>query len=381
CAPRVSVSHAGRPAVRERPTRHRPLLIGLPNRYSQQVANQQVSWSIWDTDAYAGGADAPACEPRRPVCGWSTAGASAQVTPEEGGVIGRSGPVGSSMSLLLGEAAAWRDPGMGLAGDGGNVLEVSVVVQDGSAVVLCDGCGDQVDDTRCTVVPTGGHPDLDIPGPLGNHLGDRQHDVETLTPLGDNTDVGKVTTGITSLQVDRYARSGGAVHDEPCYDFAHSRMPDPGLRGRVDQVELARAGRQRHRRACRMTSASAMSGPTPRAYGSSSNCSIRRRLLATNSSAAFTVSFFVVVPSSLAARSSASSFRSIIVFIYTIILPGKHQQQHCVWAADFTPAPTHPVHAAVHGESGWQAHAFPLSVDGHRDPASPGIKSQARTNG
>jgi hypothetical protein len=28
---------------------------------------------------------------------------------------------------------------MGLPGDGGNVLEVGVVVQDGRAVVLCDG--------------------------------------------------------------------------------------------------------------------------------------------------------------------------------------------------------------------------------------------------
>src|ERR1022692_3999892 len=91
-----------------------------------------------------------------------------------------------------------------------------------------------------------------------------------------------------------------------------SGMRDPGLRGGIDQVELAGAARQYHRRACRMISVSAMSGPTPRAYGSSSSCSIRWRLLATNCRAAFTVSFFVEVPSSLAATSSASSFRSII---------------------------------------------------------------------
>jgi len=83
---------------------------------------------------------------------------------------------------------------MGLAGDGGGVLEAGVVVKDGSTVVLCDGCGDQVDDTRCPVVPTGGHPDLDVPGTLSDRLGDRQHDVETLTPLGDDPDVGKVAT-------------------------------------------------------------------------------------------------------------------------------------------------------------------------------------------
>jgi hypothetical protein len=227
--------------------------------------------------------------------------------------------------LKSGETAAWRDPGMGLAGDGGNVLEVGVVVQDGRAVVLCNGCGEEVENACCPVMPTSGHPDLDIPSPLGNRLGDGQRDVETLAPLGDNTEVGQVTTGITSLQVDSHARGGGAVHDEPSYECAYSGVPDPGLGRGIDQVELTWASRQCHRRACRMTSASAISGPTPNAYGSSSSCSMRRRRPATNSSAAFTVSFFVVVPSSLAARSSASSFRSIIVFMHTIVQSHKHR--------------------------------------------------------
>jgi hypothetical protein len=174
-------------------------------------------------------------------------------------------------SLRSGETAAWRDPGLGLAGDSGNVLEVGVVVQDGRAVVLCDGCGQEVENSCCPVMPTSGHPDLDIPGPLGNRLGDGQHDVQTLAPLGDDTEVSQVTTGIASLQVDRHAGGGRTVHDEPSYDCAHTGVPDPGLRRGVDQVELAWAGRQCHRRACRMTSASAMSGPTPRAYGSSSS--------------------------------------------------------------------------------------------------------------
>ncbi len=59
---------------------------------------------------------------------------------------------------------------------------------------------------------------------------------------------------------------------------------------------------------------------------------MRRRLLATNSSAAFTVSFFVVVPSSLEASSSASSFKSIIVFMYTTIQSRKHSQQYLALA-------------------------------------------------
>jgi hypothetical protein len=103
---------------------------------------------------------------------------------------------------ISGEAATWRDPGLGLAGDGGDVLEVGAVVQDGRTVVLGDGCGKKVENACCPVMPTSGHPDLDIPGPLGNRLGDGQHDVETLAPFGDGTQVGQVTTGISRLQVD-----------------------------------------------------------------------------------------------------------------------------------------------------------------------------------
>jgi Major Facilitator Superfamily len=223
-----------------------------------------------------------------------------------------------------GEAAAWRDPGLSLAGDRGNVLEVGVVVQSNGTMVLGDSRGHQVNDACRPVVPASGHPDLDIPGPFGNYLGHREDDVEASAPLSDKTDVGEVAPGVASLQVDGDASGGGAVRDQSCYDLAHRGMPNPCLSGSVNQVELTRTSRQDHRRACRMTSSSAMSGPTPRANGSSSSWSMRRRLLATNSSAAFTVSFFVVVPSSLAARSSASSFKSIIVFIYTRILSCIH---------------------------------------------------------
>jgi hypothetical protein len=97
---------------------------------------------------------------------------------------------------MSGETAAWRDPGLGLAGDGGKVLEVGVVVQDGRAVVLCDGCGQEAENACCPVMPTSGHPDLDIPGPLGNRLGDGQHDVQALAPLGDDAEVSNIAAGI-----------------------------------------------------------------------------------------------------------------------------------------------------------------------------------------
>ena len=46
------------------------------------------------------------------------------------------------------------------------------------------------------MMPAGSHPDLNIPGPLGDHLGDRQHDVEISAPLGDQPHIGQVTTGV-----------------------------------------------------------------------------------------------------------------------------------------------------------------------------------------
>src|SRR4051794_28207811 len=55
---------------------------------------------------------------------------------------------------------------------------------------------------------------------------------------------------------------------------------------------------------------------------------MRRRRLATNSNAALTVSFLVVVPSSLAASSRASSFKSIIVFIYSTVQSRIYSAQH-----------------------------------------------------
>jgi hypothetical protein len=72
-----------------------------------------------------------------------------------------------------------------LAGDGGNVVELGVIVKDDRTVVLGDGCSDQVDDTGRSVVPAGGHPNLDIPRPLGDHLGDRQYGVEIPASLSD----------------------------------------------------------------------------------------------------------------------------------------------------------------------------------------------------
>jgi hypothetical protein len=79
---------------------------------------------------------------------------------------------------------------VGLAGDGGDVLEVGVIVKDDSAVVLRHRCSEQVYDTGRPVVPAGSHPDLDIPGSLGDHLGDRQYDVQIPAPLGDQADAG-----------------------------------------------------------------------------------------------------------------------------------------------------------------------------------------------
>ena len=51
---------------------------------------------------------------------------------------------------------------MRLAGDGCDVLEVAVIVQDHRAMVFGHCHGQQVDDSCAAVVAAGGHPDLDI---------------------------------------------------------------------------------------------------------------------------------------------------------------------------------------------------------------------------
>lgn len=100
-----------------------------------------------------------------------------------------------------GQAAPRRDPALGLPGDRSYVLEVGVVVQDNSAVVLSDRRRDQVDDARCPVVPASGHPDLNVPGALGDHRCHRQHDVQALASLRDNLDISKIAAGVTGFQI------------------------------------------------------------------------------------------------------------------------------------------------------------------------------------
>src|SRR6266536_2233876 len=222
---------------------------------------------------------------------------------------------------------------MWLPGRRRDVFEVGVVMQHHGAVVLGHRRRQQVDDARRPVMAAGGHAELDVPRPLGDRLADRQDHVAGTATGGDLTYVSEVAAGVAGFEIDGDAGRRGPIHDEPGEDRAHDGMGHPGVYRRVDQVELARAswpGRQRHRRAWRMISGSVMSGPTPKAYGSSRSCSIRRCRLATNSRAALTVSFFVVVPSSFAAKARASSFKSIIVFISPRVYLGLYRQQYQV---------------------------------------------------
>lgn len=169
------------------------------------------------------------------------------------------------------DGAARRDPCVRLAGRRRDVLEVGVVVQDDRAVVLGHCGGQQVDHARGAVVTPGGHAYLDIARAIGDYLADRQDDVEFLAPLGDRAYVAHITAGVPCFQVHGDARRGGPVGDQPRDDVADQLMLAPGVSGRVDQVQLPRAGRYRHRRAARMISGSPMSGPIPSAYGSSMN--------------------------------------------------------------------------------------------------------------
>jgi hypothetical protein len=200
------------------------------------------------------------------------------------------------------------------------VLKVSVIMQDDRAMMLSHRRGKQIDDASGSVVTSRGHANLDIAGALGDGFTNRQHHVEITAALGNCPNVADITTGVTRLQINGHTGRCGPVGDEAGDDIADWPHVAPRVSRSIDQVELTLAERNCHRRACRMTSASVMSGPTPKAYGSSSNCSMRRRRSATNPRAALTVSFLVVVPNSLAASAIASSSRSIIVFIYTSVL-------------------------------------------------------------
>jgi hypothetical protein len=67
---------------------------------------------------------------------------------------------------------AARDyPVRGLAGHGGNVVEVGIVVQYGCAVVLGRGGGEQVHHAGGAVLACGGEKRLDLAGPAGDLVG------------------------------------------------------------------------------------------------------------------------------------------------------------------------------------------------------------------
>lgn len=88
------------------------------------------------------------------------------------------------------QRAARHDPPLRLAGRSRNVLKVRVVVQDDSTVVLCHSRGQQVYNSCGPVMPPGRHPDLDVAGPVGDHLADWQDDVELAAAPGDLAGVG-----------------------------------------------------------------------------------------------------------------------------------------------------------------------------------------------
>jgi len=56
------------------------------------------------------------------------------------------------------QGAPGRNPLMWLAGRGGDVLEIRIIVQDHRAIVLCYRSGQQVDHANGLVVTTGRHP-------------------------------------------------------------------------------------------------------------------------------------------------------------------------------------------------------------------------------
>jgi len=79
---------------------------------------------------------------------------------------------------------------MRLAGRCRDVLEVSVIMQDHRAVMLRDGCGEQVNHSSCPVMTADRHPDLDITGAICDRLTDRQDNIQLFAAAGDFPDIG-----------------------------------------------------------------------------------------------------------------------------------------------------------------------------------------------
>ena len=119
---------------------------------------------------------------------------------------------------------------------GRDVFKVGVVVKDHCTVVLRHGGGQQIEHAGSPVVPTGGHPKLDIAGPLRDRFADRQNDVELSAALSDRAHVGKVTAGVTGLQINGHAGGCGPIDDESGDDVSDRGMLDPSVGRGVDQV-------------------------------------------------------------------------------------------------------------------------------------------------
>jgi hypothetical protein len=150
----------------------------------------------------------------------------------------------------MGVCAARDYPVRGLAGHGGNVVEVGIVVQYGCAVVLGRGGGEQVHHAGGAVLACGGEKRLDLAGPAGDLVG--AGELDQLTAYSEDPLVSPGLAGrVAQFQVDRHERRQHAVGGQP---------PQPRL-GRRDPT-LDRVGRgvgqvqRRHRRAPRITSSS-----------------------------------------------------------------------------------------------------------------------------
>jgi len=129
---------------------------------------------------------------------------------------------------------------MRLPGHRSDVLEVSVVMQDHSAVVL-GGCrGEEIYHPCRSMMTPRGHVELDLAGPTDNVLIDWQYAKLLASPSGNAPDLGIVLAGISSFQVSSDARRGGSVGQQSVEDAGNLGVVSPRRDGCINQVEARR---------------------------------------------------------------------------------------------------------------------------------------------
>jgi len=169
---------------------------------------------------------------------------------------------GRAVVLLL-NGTFRSDPVDGLSSNGGDVIEVGVVVQDRCAVMFRRRGGEEIHDSGCAVLAPCGHQRLHLAGTHRDLVDGRELD-QVATSAENPLVLGGITCRVAQFKI--YRNKGGEhsiCRQRPEADLRRRGATSDGVGGRVSEEQRAQ------RRAPPITSASVRSEP-PRKNGSSS---------------------------------------------------------------------------------------------------------------